>query len=556
MSQDQRIGTELAGYRIDSFLGRGGMGVVYVAEHLRLRRRVALKVLANDLAQDGNFQERFVRESQLAASLDHPNIVPVYDAGEVDGLLYLSMRLVEGSDLKEIIEQEGPLDPQRVLRIMEQVGSALDTAHDSGLVHRDVKPQNMLVNKDSRGRERVFLSDFGLTKHTGSHSGLTATGTFIGTIDYVAPEQIEGKDVDGRTDIYALGCVLHECLSGTVPHQKDSEVAVIYAHLSEVPPPVSSKRPGMSPAVDAVVARAMARDKEDRFSSCEEMVDALRAALEGRPVGGTVVAPAPRPPQATVASTVADAGLAPDQLPAPDGQSTGTIDKGGGTAPEPVPTTVEPAPSTPTSKLPWILLGLLLLVALGGGGFLLLSSNEETPAPIDNVVNNKDDDGAGKTEPQPPSGPIEAATITASSTSADGVDAGGNPVSYGATNAIDGDPTTTWRTNGDGTGQTLTLEFGEPIHVTKVGLIPGYAKIDPVDNTNRFLEERRVLGVEYLFDDGTVIPQSFREVPRLQFTNVDDVVTESVTIRITSTSAPGARDFTPVSEVEVQGFQD
>lgn len=370
----------------------------------------------------------------------------------------------------------------------------------------------------------------------------------------MAPEQIEGKDVDGRTDIYALGCVLHECLSGTVPHQKDSEVAVIYAHLSEPPPPVSSKRPGLPEALDTVVATAMARDKEDRFDSCEEMVDALRAALEGkRQPGNTVVAPAARRAPATMISPATSPPTS--EMPTGPDRSVGATDGGGGTLQERAPATAGAGVvQRSTSRFPWILLGLILLAALVAGGFFLLSGNDETPTRRRSAVgdnNNEANDNGGE---QPASGPLQSNGIAASSTAAQGVDAAGNPVSYDAQNAIDGDPTTTWRTDGDGTGESLTLTFDQPIHVTQVGLIPGYAKVDPTDNTDRFFENRRVLSVEYSFDDGTAT-QSFEEAPELQSIDVDSV-TQSITITITSTSEHGGRDFTPISEVEVQGFPE
>ncbi len=216
---DPRIGTEFAGHRIETVIGRGGASVVYLAEHLRLGRRAALKVLAQHLADDEAFRERFIRESRIAAALDHPNVVTVYDAGEVDGNLYISMRHVEGSDLGRLLAAEGALEPSRAISILSQIASALDAAHAQGLVHRDVKPANMLVEStaDMPDFDRAYLSDFGISKRTTSREGLTRTGQFVGTVDYVAPEQITGEPVDGRTDVYSFGCVLFECLSGRVP---------------------------------------------------------------------------------------------------------------------------------------------------------------------------------------------------------------------------------------------------------------------------------------------------------------------------------------------------
>ncbi|HEX9235366.1 MAG TPA: serine/threonine-protein kinase, partial [Actinomycetota bacterium] len=212
MQTEPRIGSVIAGYRIDSLIGRGGMSVVYLAEDLNLGRKIALKVLAPELAGDARFRERFVRESRLAASLEHPNIIPIHDAREADGVLYIAMRYVEGTDLKGLIKEEGRLDPGRTLSIVGQVAGALDAAHARGLVHRDVKPGNILIARasESGGPEHVYLSDFGLTKRATSDSGITATGQFVGTLDYAAPEQFEGKPLDGRTDQYSLGCCLYE----------------------------------------------------------------------------------------------------------------------------------------------------------------------------------------------------------------------------------------------------------------------------------------------------------------------------------------------------------
>ncbi len=285
MANDSRLGTEVAGYRIESQIGRGGMSTVYLARDLRLERNVALKLLAPQLAESERFRERFLRESRLAASLDHPNIVPVYDAGEVEGVLYIAMRYVEGTDLHRLIGAEGPLDPDRTLSIMAQVAGALDFAHDHDLVHRDVKPSNVLLvpRSGSAGSDHVYLSDFGLTKRALSVSGLTETGQLVGTIDYVAPEQIKGDPVDGRADIYSLGCLLYECFTGKVPYARDLEVAVLWAHVQEPPPQVTTDRPDLPEEVDRVVAHAMAKSPEERTPSGEVLVGELRTALGYEP---------------------------------------------------------------------------------------------------------------------------------------------------------------------------------------------------------------------------------------------------------------------------------
>ncbi|TML65602.1 MAG: serine/threonine protein kinase [Actinobacteria bacterium] len=274
MALDRRIGTELAGYRIVEPLGRGGTSVVYRAEHVRLGRQAALKLLAPVLGEAG-FRERFLRESQLAASIDHPSILPVYDAGEEDGFLYIAMACVEGSDLKTLLVEEGRLPLRRALRIVGQIGSALDAAHARGLVHRDVKPANILVGAD----DRAYLSDFGVVKELASN-GTTRTGSFVGTIEYCAPEQIEGRAVDGRADVYALACVLYECLTGGAPFHRPSEVAVLNAHLHAPPP----KLPGQPGGLEAVIAKALSKSPLDRYATCAEFLAAARAAAAERRV--------------------------------------------------------------------------------------------------------------------------------------------------------------------------------------------------------------------------------------------------------------------------------
>ena len=291
-------GTEIAGYRIESLIGRGGMAVVYRAEDLRLGRKVALKLLTPQLVDNEQFRQRFIKESRLAASLDHPNIVPIYEAGEAEGQLFIAMRYVIGDDLKGLLAKEGgQLPGDRTLRLFSQIGDALDSAHQAGLVHRDVKPGNILV---AGGREHthhgsgdhVYLTDFGLTKRTSELSGgLTGTGHFLGTVDYVAPEQIQGRPVGPGTDIYALGCVLYECLTGHLPFRRDDDAALLWAHLVEAPPPVTGIRPDLPGAVNDVIARAMAKDPADRYATSEELMHELVLAF-GMPA--TVSAPRSR----------------------------------------------------------------------------------------------------------------------------------------------------------------------------------------------------------------------------------------------------------------------
>jgi YVTN family beta-propeller protein len=279
---DLQPGTEFAGYRIERILGRGGMGVVYLAEHAGLHRRVALKLLAPQLADDAAFRDRFIRESQLAASLDHPNVVPIYEAGETDGRLFMAMRYVEGTDPGTLISTRGPLELDRAISIVAQVADALGAAHRKGLVHRDVKPGNILIAQtEGEGVEHVYLSDFGLTKRTASDSRITTTGQFVGTLDYAAPEQFEGRSLDAAADVYSLGCVLYECLIGAPPFHRENDAAVMHAHLVATPPAPTATRSDLPPAIDTVVARALAKRPRDRYPSASAFATALRAVPEG-----------------------------------------------------------------------------------------------------------------------------------------------------------------------------------------------------------------------------------------------------------------------------------
>jgi serine/threonine protein kinase len=281
------LGKQIAGYLVESEIGRGGMAVVYRTRDLRLDRTVALKLLAPELARSDTFRKRFTHESRVAAAIDHPHIVPVFEAGETDGILYIAMRFVAGQDLRALLDREGPLSVRVAGRIASQVASALDAAHDHDLVHRDVKPGNILIaaGTDSEHPEHVYLTDFGLTKKSLSLTGFTTAGQFVGTLDYVAPEQISGRPVDGRCDVYSLGCVVFESMAGTPPFQRDDDMALLWAHQFDPPPPLTEQRPDIPASVDDVLAKALAKSPDDRYDSCLEFVAALRVACAGREAG-------------------------------------------------------------------------------------------------------------------------------------------------------------------------------------------------------------------------------------------------------------------------------
>jgi serine/threonine protein kinase len=345
-----KIGTIFAGYRIEGVLGRGGMGVVYLAEQPELGRRVAIKVIAPALASDPDYLERFRRESRLAAAIEHPNAIPIYEAGVADqDMPYLVMRYVEGEDLSSLLRREGRLDTKRAAAIVDQIAGALDEAHARGLVHRDVKPANVIV-ESRRGTEHAYLTDFGLTREMDASSGVTATGRWVGTIDYASPEQIKGRPVDARCDVYALGCVLFTTLTGRLPFERDEDVAKLYAHVSEPPPTASAVVPGVSQEVDRVISRAMAKDPDFRFPSAGDFGRAALAAATGTPVaepehtvatGEAAPATEPAPPPVTATPTK------PANTPTlAEPESTVEASEARPTAP---PSTVEASAARPTA---------------------------------------------------------------------------------------------------------------------------------------------------------------------------------------------------------------
>jgi pSer/pThr/pTyr-binding forkhead associated (FHA) protein/predicted Ser/Thr protein kinase len=288
------LGSVFAGCRVEGVIGQGDMGVVYRAEELALKRPVALKLIRPEYSQEERLRERFRRESKIAAAIDHPNVIPIFDAGDEDGVLFIMMRLVEGTDLRELIAADGKVEPLRAARIVRQVGAALDAAHARGMLHRDVKPSNVLLAR----ADHVYLSDFGLAKHAAQGGGLTRQGSIVARADYVAPEQVLNQPVDERADIYALGCLLFEALTGEAPFASWQGGPAALAHVDAPPPSPSDLRPELPREFDEVVHRAMAKDPSERYSSAGDLG---RAAL--RAAGG--------PGQASPSSVLATGQAAP-----------------------------------------------------------------------------------------------------------------------------------------------------------------------------------------------------------------------------------------------------
>src|SRR6478735_2434812 len=294
-SVDLSAGDEFAGYRIERSLGRGGMGVLHLAIEPGLERRVALKLIAPEAAADEVFARRFAEESRIAASIEHPNVVPIYAAGEESGVPFIAMRYVSGADLAKRLNREGRLDPATAVELIAQIGNGLDAIHAAGLVHRDVKPANVLLS-DGEGVGHAYITDFGVARNVATESGLTQTGRFVGTLDYVAPEQISGGEIDARVDVYALGCLLFKLLTGEVPFPKDGDAARLFAHLNDPPPAPSLYVPEVSMALDDVVIRAMSKSPDDRYPSAGDLGRAAQAALRGEQ---------PAAPERTVATGAA-----------------------------------------------------------------------------------------------------------------------------------------------------------------------------------------------------------------------------------------------------------
>jgi serine/threonine protein kinase len=402
-------GARLGDYRIEQPLGRGGMGVVHLAWQERLGRRVALKLIAPELAENPVFRARFEREWRAAAAIEHPNVVPVYEAGELDGQLFIAMRYVAGRDLRAILEAEGPLRGTRASQLIGQLAGALDAAHARGLVHRDVKPANVLVSGSPPG-EHAYLSDFGLSKDLASGDALSRSGEWAGTPDYVAPEQIQGARVDARADIYSLGCVLYECLVGSVPFVKEYDQAVVYSHQHDATPRPSALRPDLPEAIDHVVARATAKNPGDRYPNCRAIIDAAAEAFglaDSRPIRvATVIsnvspqATPPPYPSTPPPSTPPPAAPPPPSYPAwqtPPGSTAAPA----ASAPAPPPPPSQPSWTGerpwPQQQRSWLTSVLVAAVALALGAALaavaFLATRDN--GTVTTVVNTPDQAGSG-----------------------------------------------------------------------------------------------------------------------------------------------------------------
>jgi Protein kinase domain len=407
MAELPLVGEEFAGYRLVAIVGRGGMSTVFRAENPRLGNVIALKVLAPELATNDVFRTRFLEESRIAASMNHPNVIPIHDMGSNGGLLFIAMRYVAGTDMRQMLNKRGRLPPDRAVFLLSQAARALDAAHSRGLVHRDVKPGNLLVERanDDTDPDHLYLADFGITKHQGGVSGLTATGQSLGTIDYVAPEQIRGISVLGLADQYSLGCVLYECLTGRVPFEKDLDAAIIWAHMEEAPTQPTQLRPELPPAIDGVFARVLAKNPGDRYGTCRDFMAAARDALgpmaEPPSASGTLQAVLPRtgsprteavPPRTPLPGPLLAAYPAELAHEGPGADHAPTASWPAGEAAPPTVPTGLPAPPGPPGQGPrsghrrdrgrgWLLVALALLLVAGAAAGITLSLTGKNGTP-------------------------------------------------------------------------------------------------------------------------------------------------------------------------------
>jgi len=421
-SGELAIGSQVSGYQIVEQIGRGGMAVVYRALDTRLDRSVALKILAPELARDAPFRQRFLREMRAAAAVDHPHIVPVFDAGEADGSLYIAMRYVSGQDMRTLLDRERTLPAIRTAHIVTQVASALDEAHSHGLVHRDVKPGNMLLGRvaGSGQPDHVYLSDFGLSKQSLSQVSITSTGQFLGTLDYMAPEQIESGPVDGRADQYSLACTAYEMLAGEPPFRREQGLAVMWAQLSTPAPALTARRPDLPPAVDEVMARALAKSQDDRYRTCGDFAESLRAACRIRP---NEMGPVP-PADPAAAPGAPPTEMAQIRPPTPwPSEETAPADPPRASGPQLRPPSTWPTalpPATPgrypggrpalaprrRSRAAAMVAGAMAVLAIiGGVAFAVLRAHDAPSAPAANTSGSSSPAGSPTPATSGPAGP-------------------------------------------------------------------------------------------------------------------------------------------------------
>ncbi len=367
-------GSVIGGYRIDELISRGGMGVVYRVTNVALNRIYALKVLVPALADDEQYRERFKREMRIAASLRHPHVVAIHYAGEDNGVLFFVMDFVFGTDLRQVLRTGGALEPERAVDLLGQVTSALDAAHARGLVHRDVKPANILITVVD-GEERAYLTDFGVAKRSDAASELTAQGVAVGTVDYMSPEQINGLPTDARTDVYALGCVFFQMLTGRVPYERQNSVAKLFAHVHDPPPPLEEGLADLYPAFASVIETAMAKDPDDRYPSAGDFARDAGAALRGMRYSGPMTSVATgeaTPAGRSEPPLIERAGPGDETAPARDSHPPSTPPQPRPLQPPPPsesPPPTEPPTAEPASRSPgrrrWPLVAALSLVLAG-----------------------------------------------------------------------------------------------------------------------------------------------------------------------------------------------
>ncbi len=543
-------------------IGRGGMAVVFMGRQPEFSRQVAVKVVTV-AGVDESHRRRFEQELQAVGALsEHPNIITVHGAGETaEGLPYLVMGYQPSGSLADRLEARGPLPAPEVLEIGVKMAGALESAHRAGVLHRDLKPENILVSSFGE----PVLADFGIARLEGG-AHLTASGMVTGTPAHSAPEVLSGRPPTPASDVYGLASTLHQLLAGApafVRPTDENTLVVMNRALTEPPPDLRVL--GVPAALADVLDGAMAKDPAGRPATAAAFGQALQGVQQGL---GLAVTPLPVALEAgaeadTNETVVVGAPVVP--LAATDEDPV---------APTPSPVPVAPVSATGDGatggggRRGLIAVVVALVLVIGVLAVLLLTGGED----------GGDDEAATTTEPTtttestttttttttvPPTTvfvpdpatavPVALVSPVASATAADGVDLSGNPVSYSAANLADGVNSTAWRVDGDGVGQTITLQLAQPVYVTEVGLIPGYDKVDPVDGTDRFYENRRVRAVRWTFDGGVSVDQAFADTRDLQVTQVSPTLTRTVRVTILETTSPGGRDFTPISELAVRG---